>query len=258
MVKRDVPFQKHSASLVTLWWDGPVIASLMRSMEGLTCGRNAMELRFLLVRSLGAAAEAKDVRLFSYVVLRDYGFAPNPFYGVCTLATCKPKIRGVATVGDWIVGLSSVARRRPRRLVYVMQVAEAIAFDDYWMDPRFQSKRPNLRGSLKQAFGDNIYSRTPDGDWRQEDSHHSHADGRENKANTRLDTSADRVLVGEEFAYWGGAGPLRPERIDGYDGRILDVGYGHRSRFPPGLVEAFVQWFRNLRATGYIGEPEKW
>ena len=31
------------------------------------------------------------MRLHSYVVARDYGFAPNPFLGVCTLATCKPK-----------------------------------------------------------------------------------------------------------------------------------------------------------------------
>ncbi len=27
---------------------------------------------------------------------RDYGFAPNPFHGICTLATCKPVIRRVA------------------------------------------------------------------------------------------------------------------------------------------------------------------
>ena len=30
---------------------------------------------------------------YSYIITRDYGFAPNPFGGVCTLATCKPKIR---------------------------------------------------------------------------------------------------------------------------------------------------------------------
>ena len=198
------------------------------------------------------------MRLFSYVVARDYGFAPNPFYGVCTLATCKPRIRSATAFGDWIVGLSSVVGGRPRRLVYVMRVSETVTFDDYWTDSRFRSKRPNLRGSLKQAFGDNIYSRTRNGGWKQEDSHHSHADGRENKANTRRDTSANCVLVGEEFAYWGGDGPLRPERIDGYDARILDVGHGHRCRFPPGFVEAFVQWFRNLRVTGYMGEPGNW
>lgn len=31
--------------------------------------------------------------LYSYVVAHDFGFAPNPFDGLCTLATCKPDIR---------------------------------------------------------------------------------------------------------------------------------------------------------------------
>lgn len=28
------------------------------------------------------------MRCFSYIVARDYGFAPNPFHGFCTLANC--------------------------------------------------------------------------------------------------------------------------------------------------------------------------
>ena len=47
------------------------------------------------------------MRLHSYVVARDYGFAPNPFFGVCTLATCKPKIRSAAKLGDWVMGTGS-------------------------------------------------------------------------------------------------------------------------------------------------------
>ena len=32
-------------------------------------------------------------KLYAYVMTYDTGFAPNSFYGVCTLACCKPKIR---------------------------------------------------------------------------------------------------------------------------------------------------------------------
>lgn len=78
--------------------------------------------------------------LFSYVVARDYGFAPNPFYGVCTLATCKPKIRGTASRGDWIVGTGSSKNGRQGRLVYVMCVTEVMTFNKYWMDERFEKK----------------------------------------------------------------------------------------------------------------------
>jgi hypothetical protein len=55
--------------------------------------------------------------LHSYVVARDYGFAPNPFFGVCTLATCKPLIRRIAHIGDWIVGTGSKKRKREKRIV---------------------------------------------------------------------------------------------------------------------------------------------
>lgn len=44
------------------------------------------------------------LKLYSYVVARDFGFAPNPFHGYCTLATCKPDIRATASVGDWVIG----------------------------------------------------------------------------------------------------------------------------------------------------------
>lgn len=33
------------------------------------------------------------MRLFAYKMTHDTGFAPNPFWGYLTLATCKPKIR---------------------------------------------------------------------------------------------------------------------------------------------------------------------
>ena len=66
-------------------------------------------------------------RIYSYVVRYDSGFAPNPFYGFCTLATCKPDIRRAANVGDWIVGSGSNDRsiRRGGHLVYAMQVPPA-------------------------------------------------------------------------------------------------------------------------------------
>lgn len=47
-----------------------------------------------------------NMNYFSYVVARDYGFAPNPFGGICTLATCKQRIRNNANVNDWIFGIT--------------------------------------------------------------------------------------------------------------------------------------------------------
>jgi hypothetical protein len=200
------------------------------------------------------------MRLYSYVVARDYGFAPNPFFGVCTLATCKPRIRGTAQVGDWVVGTGSKTRNREKYLVFAMRVTEAMRFNIYWNDPRFQTKRPNLRGSKKQAFGDNIYFKNPRGKWHQENSHHSLEDGSVNKANVANDTQTDRVLVSNDFVYWGGSGPKIPGRFLSYgnDHVNLCVVRNHKSNFPPRFVEEFVAWIRSLDEIGYSGEPEDW
>ncbi len=196
--------------------------------------------------------------LRSYVVARDYGFAPNPFFGVCTLAACKPVIRKTAALGDWIVGTGSISYALDGRIVYAMKVGEILTFDEYWADPRFLVKRPNLRGSLKQAFGDNIYHRDRQtGKWHQEDSHHSLADGRPNEANIKHDTQTDRVLVGSEFIYWGASGPLIPDTFRGNGGIDVCAGRGHKCHFPHQFVQAFIDWIHSLGISGYVGRPRE-
>lgn len=182
-------------------------------------------------------------KLYSYVIARDYGFAPNPFHGFCTLAACKPKIRRTAKAGDWIVGTGSKGKNAQGRIVYAMKVSEAMTFDGYWQDPRFLIKRPDLHSSITRALGDNIYHRNPSGVWQQADSHHSHACGRPNCANIRHDTSANRVLIATDFAYWGGSGPVLP-RFAGVD--ICKDRQGHKCNFPEEAVAEFIAWFRAL------------
>jgi hypothetical protein len=76
---------------------------------------------------------------YSYKMTRDFGFAPNPFGGFCTLATCKPHIRKKAKVGDWIIGTGSKEIKLTfDSLIYVMKITEKLDLDVYWNDPRFQ------------------------------------------------------------------------------------------------------------------------
>ncbi len=195
--------------------------------------------------------------LYCYVVARDYGFAPNPFFGVCTLATCKPIIRKHAQIGDWVVGIGSKRYGLGRRLVYAMRVSETLSYDQYWSAPRFGQKRPNLHGSLKQAYGDNIYHHhSKSKEWVQEDSHHSHPGGRPNRANIEHDTQAPRVLVATEFTYWGAKGPKIPtEFLRGKEN--VSCGQGHKCRFSPAFVESFVSWIQSLGMRGYVSPPKE-
>jgi hypothetical protein len=211
-------------------------------------------------RSPGRTAEGPKPLLFSYIVARDFGFAPNPFYGVCTLATCKPQIRRSAQPGDWVIGTGSRAKGLDGRLVFAMEVEETLSFEEYWSDPRFLLKRPRLTGSVKQAFGDNIYHKDPvTGDWLQENSHHTFPNGSPNPRNIDADTKAPRVLVGRNFMYLGGQGPEIPKRFrdrHGYD--IVCKTQGHKCRFPRSLVAEFISWVNALSDRGYVWPPADW
>ena len=199
------------------------------------------------------------MRLFTYVVARDYGFAPNPFYDICTLATCKPKIRDTAKHGDWVIGTGSKTRGHQGKLVFAMCVSETLTFNEYWFDPRFRKKRPNPQGSLKQVFGDNIYYQDEStGQWHQENSHHSYEDGSPNPENIARDTGVDRVLVGINYTYWGGGGPHIHQNFRNYRGYDVCVGRYHKCRFPDDLVSDFVEWLNSLDQRGYVCHPLKW
>ncbi|MET3993724.1 hypothetical protein ABID65_005379 [Bradyrhizobium sp. S3.9.2] len=200
--------------------------------------------------------------LYSYIVRYDSGFAPNPFYGSCTLATCKPKIRRYAKIGDWLLGTGSGDKKvgRAGYLVYAMQVTEVLSFDQYDTDPRFSNKKPYRTGSRKQSCGDNIYFReVVPGPWSQRDSFHSSPDGSVNSKHIGRDTSVNRVLVSDQFVYFGGAGPSVPATLKDKLGRhIVHLSVG-QSRFDDAhLLSEFEHWIESLGDMGYRSPPYEW
>lgn len=200
-------------------------------------------------------------RLHSYVVRYDSGFAPNPFYDFCTLATCKPDIRRSALVGDWVLGTGSNHRsiRRGGHLVYAMCVSEIIAFETYDTDPRFSKKKPYRHGSRKQSCGDNIYYRGADGTWLQRDSFHSLANGTSNSDHIERDTAVNRVLVSDKYIYFGGYGPIVPKTLVDARGRgLCKIGIGRICFDDAGLLKAFTDWLSQLGVSGYQCAPHEW
>lgn len=184
---------------------------------------------------------------FSYVITRDYGFAPNPFGGYCTLATCKPVIRRIAYPGDIIFGYSP--KSDGNKLILAMKVTERISFNDYWNDPRFQYKKPVFNGSLVRTFGDNIYFF--DGDtWHQADSHHSLEDGNENYINLRRDTKSDSVLISTEYFYFGIDRIILPEQVK----PEANITRGHRT-VSEANATIIWDWLCEHFRINYIGDP---
>jgi hypothetical protein len=191
----------------------------------------------------------------------DSGFAPNPFYGFCTLATCKPDIRKSATTGEWVIGSGSADKslKRGGFLVYAMRVTETIHFMQYWNDPRFQNKKPDLSRSRMRACGDNIYCKAVNGRWGQLNSFHSQNDGSPNPKHIKRDTGVDRILVSEDFVYFGGEGPKIPAKFRNFGGKdICMKGQGRKILDDPKFIGEFVTWLQSLGQQGYAGRPLDW
>jgi len=200
--------------------------------------------------------------IYSYVVRYDSGFAPNPFYGYCTLATCKPKIRKSAQIGDWIVGSGSADAKVKLggRLVYAMKITEALSIPSYYTDPRFSKKIPYRFGSRMQSCGDNIYYPIEDDPyWGQKDSFHSNVDGTPNIDHINKDTGPCRILVSDKFVYFGGFGPEIPSSLRNSDGEhVCKKGIGEKKHTCQDLLAKFEAWINDVGLDGYQGAPFEW
>ena len=169
--------------------------------------------------------------LYGYKMIHDTGFAPNPYHGVLTLATCKPRIRKYTKEGYWISGWTSnevfdkeykkhYFSDDNQKLIYLANVKKVITFDEYWNEKEkvySLKKQPtkSIEGG-KECFkscgntivtknndisfcGDNIYepdANEPSGFKQHENPHHG-------KNEHARDLSGEHVLVCEEFYYFG-------------------------------------------------------
>jgi hypothetical protein len=193
---------------------------------------------------------------YSYIIPRDYGFAPNPFYGNCTLATCKPRIRNAASIGDWVIGCGSARNNASGFLVFAMRVDLKLHFNDYWISAQYLCKRPIMNGSLKQMYGDNIYHfDQAQNRWIQEDSHHSDEDGRENENNKERDLQSEHVLISSLFWYFGGAPPEIPRSFRQEGADICCTNRGHKIIRDENLIRRFISWLQTEASPGYNTDP---
>jgi hypothetical protein len=190
------------------------------------------------------------MKLYSYVVTHDTGFAPNTFWGYCTLANCKPRIRRTASVGDWIVGLSPKADGN--RIIYAIQVEEILSFDQYHRNSRFAAKLPDYtNGRVIYKCGDNIYKPLPNGDFQQLQSMHSNGT-KEDLEEKAHDLAGKHALVSKTFFYFGSRPLTLPESLD-----ALKVGRAHKDRFSSDIISTFLDVISRQTA-GVNAPPKTW
>lgn len=191
------------------------------------------------------------MKLYTYKIRRDYGFAPNPFFGVCTLATCKPVIRKGVKIGDWIAGFGGLDTPVPNRIVYLMQVDEKLTFDQYWNDERFQNKKPLFTKKIQYCYGDNVYHHNEgNNEWIQEDSHHSSESGI-NYKNLKRDTGVNSVAISYKYWYFGRNALVLPDYLES----IICHNRGHRVVKENKLIEQLIELISQNYKEGVSGLP---
>jgi Nucleotide modification associated domain 2 len=148
--------------------------------------------------------------------------APHVADGLLSLAICKPMIRRGAQVGDYIFGFAGVALGAGR-LIYAAVVTEVFVREDYY------TKHDN-RGDAISGWENGDF-------FLKEDAlYHSDGTGQSSDVGNAPDFNNARVLVSDDFRYFGKNGNCSyasacPKLVE----RLAALGPGHRVHHSPEL-----------------------
>ena len=181
------------------------------------------------------------MRLFSYCIPVDDGAAPNPYWGVCTLAICKPKIRSVAKIGDWIAGVGSKNVQGvsyENKLVYAMKVTQRFTMQEY--DEHCRSQLPNKipdvdHTEYNRKVGDSIYDYSTIRPTLRKSVH--------NQLNECRDLGGKYVLLSNHFYYFGDQAIDIPFELL----PIVNQRQGHKSNANEPYKLDFVDWIEKTQ-----------
>lgn len=190
----------------------------------------------------------------------DYGFAPNPFWGVMTLATCKGSIRSSSNleIGDLVIATGGrVLNKYIGHLIFAMKVEKIITFDEYWNNPDFQCKKPVFNGSVMQMYGDNVYHTNPQTkEVIQERCAHT-VEGKNPKdtGQYRRDIRGKNVLISRSFYYFGANAPELPDEFKHMASTVRNMECNHVDEE---TVKKFADWLQSNYKVGIHGDPINW
>ncbi len=178
--------------------------------------------------------------LYSYCIPVDDGAAPNPYWGICTLAICKPVIRRNAQVGDWVVGTGSTGKGLANKVVYAMEVTSVKTLAEY--NSYCERKTPN---KIPDLLSDDITKRAGDCIYFQRGGGLKQRRGVHNARNYKTDVKGENVLLSEHFYYFGKDAVELPEDLRS----IVKQGQGHRSHSNDYWAKDFITWVTSDKLT---------
>ena len=194
--------------------------------------------------------------IFSYVVRIDDGAAPNPFWGVCTLTICKPVIRRVAQINDWVIGTGSKNTKLQDgkiydfsdSLVYAMKITDKKTLKEYdlYCKTKLKNKIPVWRTKDQRLrVGDCIY------DYSKNDVP-SVRKGVHNESNRQKDLNGLYALISTHFYYFGVDARPVPKSLK----ELIKKGRGHKKIENQKLIEKFENWIIQFEKCKIYADPQ--
>jgi hypothetical protein len=199
----------------------------------------------------------KQPRLFSYILRIDDGAAPNPFWRLCTLTICKPKLRKIAEHGDWIIGTGSKSVQQKdskfkdysNHLIYAMKITCKKLLKDYdiYCKTKLKNKIPKYynRTDYRLRMGDCIYDYSKGNSPILRPSVHK-------EKNIETDLSGIYTLLSGHFYYFGDRPVLIPTELKD----IIKRNQGHKKIENQELIDKFIKWISQYKRNKLYGKPQ--
>lgn len=175
--------------------------------------------------------------VFSYCLLFDNGAAPNPFWGLCTLAICKPVIRRTAQVGDWVLGTGSKEYGLENQMIYAMKITNVLSLKEYdlFCKNYLENKIPVWKTEdLRLKVGDCIYDYSKGNPVLRLSVHRP--------VNMKTDLGGKNVLLSNHFYYFGSKPVPLPSSLL----PIVKQGQGHKSKSNEPYMGMFLAWIASF------------
>lgn len=195
-------------------------------------------------------------KIYSYILRIDDGAAPNPFWGLCTLAICKPAIRRNAQIGDWVIGTGSKnAKLKDGKtydfsdsIVYAMKITDKKTLKEY--DAFCKNNLPNKIPKWKTKdwrfrVGDCIYDYSINNEPKIRKSVH-------NEGNRQRDLSGQYALLSDHFYYFGVEAEPLPTGLK----ELIKRNQGHKKIEVPRLIQEFEKWIEQFEKNKLYGDPQ--
>ena len=165
--------------------------------------------------------------IYSYLLVTDNGSAPCIQQNILSLAICKPRIRKVANIGDYIIAFASKSMKisQKPKIIYIAKISNKLKLNKYYTE--FKNRKDCIYDNNLILIKNNYH----------------------NNCNIKKDINGRYVLLSNEFIYFGKNFIDVPQQIK----NIVPKYQGHMSKKNIKYTKEFISIFNKCKKKYGLG-----